>query len=404
MESGMLIQKSPPFVTLLLLISFGAVSAVLFTPALPEIKHYFGISQTLAELTVSLFLAGYAIGQLPYGAISNRFGRKPALFFAITLTMMGTIFCISSANFSCFPLLIVGRFLMALGSSAGLTLSFSIITDCYNEERSRQITSYLMLAFAIMPGLSITLGGFLVTHFPWQACFYCILCYCAILFILIMVAPETCSQKDLASLDLRSLTSQYLKAFKNSFLVICALIAGCTTTFIYIFTTKAPFITIKFLHMSPSKYGMLNLIPSVGMVLGSIISARLAKQQDIYLTIKQGIVIISCGVIAMLAGFYLFRLSGWILILPMPVIYFGLVYVYSNIVILGLSQVVNKAVSSSILSFINIGISFVSLSCLKLIPINLPIILPLSFLILLMAIIILYIVNGSRIYGKEAAC
>jgi DHA1 family bicyclomycin/chloramphenicol resistance-like MFS transporter len=106
----MLIKKSPPFVTLLLLISFGAVSAVLFTPALPQIKNYFGISQVLAELTVSLFLAGYAIGQLPYGAISNRFGRKPALFFAIALTIVGTILCIFSANLNCFPLLFISHF------------------------------------------------------------------------------------------------------------------------------------------------------------------------------------------------------------------------------------------------------------------------------------------------------
>lgn len=161
------------------------------------------------------------------------------------------------------------------------------------------------------------------------------------------------------------------------------------------------FIAIKFLHMSPSRYGVLNLIPSVGMLLGSIISAYLAKQQNIYSTIKQGIMIISVGVIFMLMGFYLFPLSAWILILPMPIIYFGLVFVYSNSVILGLSQVVNKAVSSSILSFINIGLSFVSLSCLKLIPTNLPIVLPLSFLILL---IVIYIVNGSHIYNKEAAC
>lgn len=72
-----------PLITLILLISFASVNAVLFTPALPDIARYFMIDDTIVQSTITWFLVGYALGQLVYGPIANRFGRKPALYSVI---------------------------------------------------------------------------------------------------------------------------------------------------------------------------------------------------------------------------------------------------------------------------------------------------------------------------------
>src|SRR5580700_3998703 len=80
-----------PFFTLLLMISFASVNAVLFTPALPAIAHFFMLSNDQAQLTVSWFLVGYALGQLIYGPLANRFGRKPALYAGISLQIVSSL-------------------------------------------------------------------------------------------------------------------------------------------------------------------------------------------------------------------------------------------------------------------------------------------------------------------------
>src|SRR5579864_6635516 len=83
-----------PFFTLLLLISFASVNAVLFTPALPNITHFFGISEDIAQQTITWFLIGYAVGQLIYGPIANRFGRKHALYTGIGIQIISSLFCV----------------------------------------------------------------------------------------------------------------------------------------------------------------------------------------------------------------------------------------------------------------------------------------------------------------------
>src|SRR6202795_1670991 len=79
-HSHRLQQKEPHIVTLIIMSSFASMGAVIFTPALPEIAQYFQISQGHSQLTITLFLLGYAIGQLIYGPLSNRLGRKPAFY------------------------------------------------------------------------------------------------------------------------------------------------------------------------------------------------------------------------------------------------------------------------------------------------------------------------------------
>ncbi len=86
--------KSLPFFTLILLISFAAVNTVLFTPALPNITEFLGISKSQAQLTISLFLVGYAFGQLIYDPVANRYGRKPALYGGIITQILSSFLCV----------------------------------------------------------------------------------------------------------------------------------------------------------------------------------------------------------------------------------------------------------------------------------------------------------------------
>src|SRR3990167_2608751 len=111
-----------PFFTMLLMISFASVNALLFTPALPDIAAYFAITHDTAQLTISWYLIGYAVGQLLYGPLANRFGRKPAIYGGIILQIISSLICVSAGTFHNFSILVIGRLLLAFGSGVGLKM------------------------------------------------------------------------------------------------------------------------------------------------------------------------------------------------------------------------------------------------------------------------------------------
>ncbi len=175
--------REPSLWILLLLVSFASISAVLFTPSLPELTEKLHITPSQAQFTITIFLIGYGIGNLPYGPLSNRYGRKPAIYTGIILALVGSGLIVLVDYFQAFWLFLVGRFFLALGSSAGLTLAFTMVGDCYQKKVLAKKISYFMLVFAMGPGISIAIGGFLTTHFKWVSCFYFLILYSLFLLV-----------------------------------------------------------------------------------------------------------------------------------------------------------------------------------------------------------------------------
>lgn len=273
----MLTIKKPSFLLLFLLISFGSVSAVLFTPALPQISVYFDISNSAAQLTITLFLVGYAVGQLLYGPLANGLGRKKALYIGIGLEIISSLICVLSASLHTFWLLVLARLMMALGASVGLKMSFTLVADCYTPEETTRVISNLMIAFAITPGLGVALGGFLTQHFGWQSCFYFLAFYGVFLFYLTYRMPETATVIDHNALKLSNIFYKYTRKLKNKQLLLGGSLMGCATAFVYLFAALAPFIAMQRMHLNPSEYGLWNLLPPIGIITGSTISARLSN-------------------------------------------------------------------------------------------------------------------------------
>lgn len=373
-------MKAPPLFILLFLVSFASVSAVLFTPALPEITQKLGITISDAQLTMSLFLIGYALGNLPYGPLSNRFGRKPALFFGISLAIFGSLLILLAGAFQLFWLFVLARFLTALGSSAGLKVVFTMIGDVYEREKATKRISYCMLAFSMGPGLAIALGGFLTKQFGWESCFYFLTVYSIFLLILTFYLPETCKELDRDALQLKKIATGYLSKLKNKKLITCALLIGCGTAFAYLFASVAPFIGIKLIGLSPDTYGLLYFIPSSGMVIGSLLSLHFAGKANAFFLIWIGILIALSSSLVMFLLFLFKIITPFSLFLPMPFIFIGLSFIFANASSLALTHAKNKSNASAMMHFINIGTSVLTLFFVELIPFHQAFILPLFFI------------------------
>lgn len=369
------------FLTLLLMISFASVNAVLFTPALPEIAKSFAVTSNSAQQTIVWFLIGYALGQLIYGPIANRYGRKPALYIGIAIQIGSSLICVLAGITHEFTVLVVGRFLLALGSGVGLKMTFTLVNECYEPKIASQKISYLMLAFAITPGLGVALGGILNEHYGWMSCFYAGALYGLILLILIIRLPETLKEPDLNAFKIKHLIEGYVTQFKNAQLVAGGLLMGGSTCFVYVFAALAPFIAINLFGMSSALYGIANLLPPLGLIMGSLTAAQLAKKYSLQSLIRWGIYLTGVGGVFMLVGVLMHFSVIISLFLPTIVIYFGICFILPNASTIAMSHVRDKAHGSAVMSFINMGLATLVVLSLGIFPTK-EILLPIVYILI----------------------
>ncbi|MBS0290174.1 MAG: MFS transporter [Proteobacteria bacterium] len=385
-------MKSKPklfFIAFLLMISFASVNAVLFTPALPNIAIFFNISPEVAQYTISWFLIGYALGQLLYGPVSSRYGRKPALYFGILLQILSSLSCILAGILSSFELLVISRFFVALGSGVGLKMTFTLVNEFYEPKAASQKIAYLTLAFAVTPGLGVALGGLLNAQYGWESCFIAGAVYGIILLLLISQLPISSNQKDPQALQWSTLKKAYLIQFTNTKLIAGGLLMGGCTSIIYLFAALAPFIAIDILQLNSEQYGTANIIPAIGLIMGSLSCAQLVKYFELAKLTKLGLGISTLGSVILLIAMTQAISPIFSLFLPMVMIYYGLSLILPNASSVAMSSVHDKAHGSAVLNFINLGMATVmvlSMECFTTKALSLPIV----FLVLCFIMIPVY--------------
>lgn len=379
-EQFRLNTREPHLVSLIILSAFASMGAVLITPALPEMVTYFNISEGYAQLTVTLFLIGYAAGQLIYGPLANRFGRKPAFYTGIVIATIGSIVSILSAPERSFSLMLVGRLLEALGSSAGLVTSFTIISDFYYPAQARKITSYMMMAFAIVPGVALFLGGIISQYLHWEVCFYFLLAYGLVLFYPAYKLPETLQNKDLSAVKIKRIRRSYFEVFTNKVLITYSLLFGMSCMLPYVFSADGPFIGIHVIGLSAGNYGMIALIPTFGMLIGSIFSAQLTKRFSANKLIAFGALLELCASIVMLVLFLLGVINALSLFVPMFFIFSGHAFVSGNGSSSAMYFAIDKANGSAVMSFICVGMPVVGTLVLVLLNVQTATVMPIIFI------------------------
>ncbi len=395
-------QKEPHILILIVMSSFASMGAIIFAPALPEIAQYFHISQGHSQLTITLFLLGYAIGQLIYGPLANRFGRKPAFFIGIAIATLGSLISIGSEPLHSFTALIIGRMLEALGSSAGLAISFTIIGDHYYPEQARRIVAYLMLAFAIVPGIATFIGGVLVTHFHWISCFYFLLIYGLLLIIPAARLAETAKELKANALHFGQIIHNYSVAIKNKQLINTTLFFGLSGVCVYLYVASSPFIAITYLQLSPQSYGLVGLIPFLGTALGSIVSAPLSSILSAKSLMRAGLIINAISALLLALFFYLGAINLTILILCGFILMFGNCLVVGSGASIATATAEDKANASAMMNFINVGMVMLGTCILAFLPGSPIVKLPVMFLltIILMCIIWLLLIAKRNQQSK----
>ena len=257
-----------PLLLAMMIIATGQVGVSIYLPALPHISQSLSINQADVQLLVTVFLVGFGGSQLVYGPLSDTIGRRPVFIFGQGFYLLGTIVCLVFID-SIYGLAF-GRLLQGLGSGSASVLGRSVLRDSYDGKHLTKAFSYISVTASVIPIFAPVIGGWITYQFGWQAVFVFVFVYLAAIYTLgLCILPETLPYKK-SKFNGLDVAKNYRLLITNKQVVSSASYNWLSYLASLVSLSVLPFILQQNLGLSAAQYGSMMIIPSVGLMCGSL--------------------------------------------------------------------------------------------------------------------------------------
>jgi DHA1 family bicyclomycin/chloramphenicol resistance-like MFS transporter len=258
------------------LTAVGPLSTDMYLPSLPDIARDLGASTPLVQFTLSAYLIGFACGQIVYGPISDRHGRKPVLLAAVALFTFGTLVCMVSTSIE---MLIVARTLQALGGSGAVVVTRAIVRDLYSGARAGRELSLIGSVMALAPVVAPIGGGVLQTAFGWRSIFIVLAVAGAAAFVVVWRSlPETLAKRAAEAASASSMVRSYRIVAGNRVYLAYLGLGSLSYAGLFAWISGASFVLQNLYGLTPFVFGCVFAVGSLGYLAGSTIAARLVSR------------------------------------------------------------------------------------------------------------------------------
>ena len=346
----------------LIIVILGALSTIspfaidMYLPALPQIAE--AMHTTTAHVTLSLasYFAGLAVGQLFYGPLLDRFGRKIPLYCGLTLFIVASLLCLTARTVEW---LIAYRFLQALGGCAAQVAAMAMVRDFFHVNETARIISLLILIISASPLLAPTIGGYVTVHFGWQSVFIILPAFVLLMMIVSKwVLPDGCEPDKTVSLRFAPIVKNYSSVLKEPQFITYALAGAFAFSGLLVYVSSSPIIFMEVFHVDPQRFSIIFACLAVGFIGSNQINVLLLRKYSSE-QIFRATLLIECPVallllIGTIAGW--FELKATLVLLFISLSSLGLAY--PNAAALSLVPFDrNIGSASAMLGFLQIGVS-----------------------------------------------
>lgn len=344
-----------------LILILGALNTItpfsidMYLPAFPRIASDFNTTIDKVALSVSTYFLGYAIGQIIYGPLLDRFGRKPPLYAGLILYIIATIGCFTTSSIEALWLV---RFLQAIGGCVASVAAMAMVRDFFPVEKSSSVISLLVLILGASPLLAPTTGSFIITAWGWHTVFIAL----AVITFLILLCvffflPEGHQPDKTISLKPAPIIKGFKEVLTNPQFYVFALAGSFSFSGLFVYVANSPAIFMDHFHLNEKLYGGVFALLSVGFIGGSQLNHLLSKKFSNKQVLKA--VLILQAVVAVI--FLLGALQQWYG-LPAVIVFLFLLLCccgisYPNAAAICMAPFSkNAGTASALLGFLQIGI------------------------------------------------
>ncbi len=258
-----------------MLSAIGPFSIDMYLPGFPAIAKDLDTTIAHVSLSLSSFFIGISAGQLLYGPLLDRYGRKKPLYVGLTAYLLTSIACIFITSADS---LIALRFLQALGGCAGMVASRALVRDLFPVEESAKVFSLLMLVVGVSPIIAPTLGGYITASIGWKYIFVALGIMAAFVLIAVYVAlPEGRKPDTTLSLKPSAIIANFLSVLKEPQFYTYALTGSIASAGLYAYIAGSPYVFMEIFKVTEKQYGWIFALVAIGLITSSQVNSFLLR-------------------------------------------------------------------------------------------------------------------------------
>lgn len=294
----MIKNQTAVIITLGALTAIGSLSIDMYLPGFPSIARDLHTDISRVALSLTSFFIGISAGQLFFGPLIERFGRKKPLVLGLVLYLIASFGCSLTGSVNA---LIGLRLFQALGGCSGMVISRTMVRDLFPISETAKIFSMLMLVMGIAPIVAPTLGGIMASSWGWRYIFLLLTCIAALLLAATLrYLPESRRADESVSLKPSDVLTRFWAVLREPMFYTYAIVSGFASAGMFAYISGSPFVFMTLFHVPETKYAWIFGINSMGLIVSSQMNRLLLKKW------KSGQIIIVAGSLQFLCGMILF--------------------------------------------------------------------------------------------------
>lgn len=294
--------------------AFGPLAIDFYLPGFPAMAQAFATDEKHIQATLAAYFLGLSLGQLAYGPVADRFGRRIPLLIGLVLFTVASLACAFAPTLEA---LIVARFVQALGGCAGMVLSRAIVSDTCDAVGSAKVFSQLMLVMGLAPILAPMFGGVLVSLHGWQSIFLVLTVFSALCTLAVLLGLPESLPAHQPRQPLSGALRQYGRLLNDRVFLGHALTGGVAIAGMFAYIAGSPFVFIKLYGVPAEHYGWLFGTNAAGFILMAQVNARLLARRGPAVLLSRAVWVYVTAGLVLLALSALHPAALWPLLIPL---------------------------------------------------------------------------------------